>query len=395
MALLAVRKFDAAERRARLSERHLLAPQFRAADVLDAGDSVVAFHATDPATVFLSARARTEAVSPADVEDALYVERSLVKHLCMRRTLFVFRRELLSTVHSAAGRRVADQLKRRLVKDLEASGVASDGAAWIDAAADSTVALLARVGESSSSELRDAVPELQAVTVYAPRNGPPQDVPLAPRMLSYLSAAGLITRATNRANWNASRPAWTTPEQWLGARPDDVPEQEARADLVRRWLRAFGPATVEDLTWWMGSTLTAVRAALQDAGAVEVDLDGKPGVALSDDLDPTEPVEPYAALLPGLDPTPMGWKDRDWFLGPHRGAVFDVNGNIGPTAWWDGRIVGGWNQAASGDIFLQLLEDVGSDATVALEAEAERLTDWLGGVRVSPSFPSPLWRAGR
>jgi hypothetical protein len=167
-------------------------------------------------------------------------------------------------------------------------------------------------------------------------------------------------------------------------------ENEARARLVRRWLYAFGPATVADLKWWLGSTVAAVRRALSDVGAVDVDIDGRPGVALPDDLDPVDPVDPSAALLPGLDPATMGWFERDWYLGAHRSALFDTNGNAGTTAWWDGRIVGGWGQSANGDVVLQLLEDVGAEGTAALEAEASRLTAWLDGVRVAPRFPSPL-----
>ena len=86
----------------------------------------------------------------------------------------------------------------------------------------------------------------------------------------------------------------------------------------------------------------------------------------------------------------MGWYDRDWYLVGHRAQVFDTNGNGGPTAWWDGRIVGGWGQDNDGRVELRLLEDVGREAKRALTARADALTEWLGGVRVSPRFPSPL-----
>jgi hypothetical protein len=171
------------------------------------------------------------------------------------------------------------------------------------------------------------------------------------------------------------------------------PERVARAELVRRWLHAFGPATADDLKWWMGSTMAAVRTALADVGAVAVDLHGEPGVTLPDDLDPVAPPEPWAALLPSLDPTTMGWYRRDWYLGPHRAALFDGSGNGGATAWWDGRVVGGWTQAPDGEVTLHLLEDVGGEAEAALGREAARLTEWLAGVRVAPRFPSPLTRS--
>jgi Winged helix DNA-binding domain len=189
-----------------------------------------------------------------------------------------------------------------------------------------------------------------------------------------------------------SRPTWSRTSRWLGEEPVVPPEQEARAELVRRWLYAFGPATITDLKWWLGSTLAAVRTAVTAVGAVEVDLHGRPGVALPGDLDPVEAVEPYAALLPGLDPTTMGWYERDWYLGPYRTEVFDANGNAGPTAWWDGRIVGGWTQTASGEVVVQLLEDPGAEGKTALEQEAARLGEWLGGIRVTPRFASPLSR---
>jgi hypothetical protein len=98
------------------------------------------------------------------------------------------------------------------------------------------------------------------------------------------------------------------------------------------------------------------------------------------------------ALLPALDPTVMGWQDRSWFLGPHGLALFDVNGNAGPTVWLNGRVVGGWAQRRDGEIAIRLLEDVGADARKLIEDEASRLRDWLGEVRVIPRFRTPTER---
>jgi len=88
----------------------------------------------------------------------------------------------------------------------------------------------------------------------------------------------------------------------------------------------------------------------------------------------------------------MGWTERGWFLGDHAGALFDRSGNAGPTVWWDGRIVGGWAQRKDGEIAFRLLEDVGADALRAVEAQAETLATWLGKVRVTPRFRTPLER---
>ena len=97
-----MRKVEVEERRARLARRHRLAPDHRADDVVDAARSMVCLHGTDAATVYLSAWARVDGMKVADLDRALYTDRSLVKHLAMRRTLFVFPRETLAMAQAAA-----------------------------------------------------------------------------------------------------------------------------------------------------------------------------------------------------------------------------------------------------------------------------------------------------
>jgi hypothetical protein len=388
-----VRSVDVHERRARLARRHRLAPPHRAYDVVDAATSLVALHGTDPATVYLTAWARVDDMAMADMERALYVDRSLVKHLAMRRTLWVLPRHALAPAQAGASLRVADRERRRLVADVERAGLHVDGAGWLATARERVLTVLADGREASWTDLRAAVPLLEGSITYGEGRAWGGQVPVGPRVLTVLSAEGLIVRATNDGAWTASRHRWATTASWLGEGIPHRPEAEGLADMVEWWLRAFGPGTEVDLKWWLGTTVSAVRRALVDVGAVEVDLDGRTGFLLPDDLEPVGPVDPWAALLPPLDPTPMGWYQREWYLGAHRSQVFDSTGNAGPTAWWDGRIVGGWRIGDSAEVVLQLLEDVGSDGRDALEAEAGRLTAWLAGVRVLPRFPSPLSKA--
>ena len=182
-------------------------------------------------------------------------------------------------------------------------------------------------------------------------------------------------------------------KSWLGEDIEAQPEADGVAKLVELWLRSFGPGTAADVKWWLGATAAAVRKALADLQAVEVDLDGRTGYVLPDDLEPEGPLEGWAALLPPLDPTTMGWFERDWYLGPHKKQLFDASGNAGPTVWLDGRIVGCWRQSDTGEVVVQMLEDVGGEAVRAIEDESARLTGWLGGTGVLPRFPSPLSKA--
>ncbi len=118
-----------------------------------------------------------------------------------------------------------------------------------------------------------------------------------------------------------------------------------------------------------------------------------PGWVLPGDADAdegNEEGEPWVALLPCLDSTVMGWKERDWYLGVHSPRLFDRNGNAGPSVWVEGRMVGAWACADGGEIRLGILDDIGRERMEAVEAEAAALTSWLDGVRVTPRFRSPL-----
>jgi len=322
----------------------------------------------------------------------LYADRTLIKHLSMRRTLFVFSRELLAAATAGPGARVADSERRRTIRQIEASAVASDGLRWLGDAEAAVLAALESHPELSSSQLRDLAPIVDVKMRVGGAGKWGTDAPVGPRLLTILSAAGLAVRGNNRGGWNVSRPMWTSMTRWLGSPLDHVDTAAGIAQMTQAWLRAFGPGTANDLRWWLGVRTTDVKRALTDVAAVEVDLDGSVGYLLPDDLDPVAEVEPWVALLPALDPTPMGWADRDWYLGPHRAVLFDSNGNAGPTVWWDGRVVGGWSQRGNGEIVFQLLEDVGAAAVAAVEAEAARLAAWVGEVRFSPGFLPPFQR---
>ncbi len=351
---------------------------------------MVGWHATDPATPYLSLWGRIPGFTVADLDHEIYERRSVVKHLAMRRTLWLVPSRHLAIVQPAASDRVADNERRRLIADVEKAGVAKNGARWLERASKAVRAHLDEHGHASSAELRAALPELAGTYDPAPGKRWGGMTPIAPRVLTVLAVSGEMVRGPNTGAWTISRPRWVATPEWLGSEPVLAESDGARAELLALWLRTFGPATVADIKWWFGTTLTAARQALSAVGAVDVDLHGSPGYALPDDLDAEPEPEQWGALLPGLDVTTMGWVERSWYLGEHKGQVFDTNGNAGPTAWLNGRIVGGWRQDADARVQLQLLEDVGTQGRKVLRQKADELTGWLGGVRINPRFPSPL-----
>src|SRR5689334_25447001 len=155
---MARRRISDSERRSRIAVRHALAPTHRLADVAAVTRAMTVLHATEAATVHLAVTARAEGLKPEDVDAELYDARSVVKQLAMRRTLFVFPRDLLPAAWGSASARVAEQLAARLAKEVEAAGHAADGAAWLEEARAGVLAALAGGRALIAQEIRQAVP---------------------------------------------------------------------------------------------------------------------------------------------------------------------------------------------------------------------------------------------
>ena len=381
------------ERRARLGRRHHLGPDAAAPDVAGLVSDLVGLHATDPSSVYLAARARLREPTVDAMEHALYDERSVVRMLGMRRTVFVVPAGLVAVVHAACTTAIATRERARLVQHLEEVSLpAGEGSAWLRTVQEAAVAALEERGEATAAELAGVVPGLRHRLVFGVGSKWETTVAAGSRVLGVLAAEGRIVRGRPRGSWTSSQYRWAPASTWLPEAPATVGADEARAELVRRWLAAFGPATVADLAWWSGLPAGQVRRALSDVGTVDVHLDEGPALVLAGDLEATPEPPPWVALLPALDPTVMGWKERGWYLGDHGPALFDRSGNAGPTVWCDGRVVGGWAHRQDGEVAVRLLEDVGTEAAAAVDVEAERLGRWLGAARVTPRFHTPLER---
>jgi hypothetical protein len=380
-----------AQRRARLVARHHLG---RTADGADgAVRAVTAFHSTDPATPYLGAWARVPGFTTAHLDHALYGARTAWRLHAMRRTLFVVPTDDWPMFDAAAARDIAAKERRRVEQWLAAEMPAGRVGDWMAELESQVLDLLADGDARRTQDLTEAIPQLSTqVTLGSGRWA--QRAPVSSRLLYVMAMDGRIVRARPVGSWRSSQYHWASAAHWFGHIGQRRTPEEGRAALARSYLAAHGPATLTDIRWWTGWTVARTRRALADVDAVAVALDGDAeGFALPDDLPgdtDDRSATPTVALLPALDPTPMGWKERDWHLGPHGARLFDRNGNVGPTIWLDGRVVGGWAQRPDGRVVHHLLEDVGSAAAARIGDEAAALTTWMDGVAVTPRFRTPL-----
>jgi hypothetical protein len=356
--------------------------------------ALIALHATDPASVYLSVLARSAVSTLADVADAMYERRSLVRWMAMRRTLFVFPREDIPTVQAAVSIPLAAMLRRRLIRQLQRNGsdphIDGDVGRWLADLEERTEHALARRGTATGTQLADDEPALRTRILARAPSDRPQN--LTTSLLTLMSANGRLVRATPTGPWTSRHHRWEPVFRWWPQGLPPIDPTEAQRDLARQWLARFGPATTEDLRWWTGWNNTTTRRALQRLEIEEVDLHGQAGIVLARCAEES-PGDPAATLLPALDPTPMGWKNRDWFLGIDSSLVFDRAGNIGPTLWWDGEIIGSWAVAPNGDLRTRVVADRGAEAQVAINRAASQLHARLNGAAVTPAIRTPLEQA--
>ena len=359
-------------RRARLARRHGLAAEARAAGIRQAAAAMTALHATDQSAIHLALAARVDDLTVADVDRVLFDDRSLVRVMAMRRTVWAVGRDLLPSVLASAGARVAAEQTRAL-------GRLGLDPAWLAGARRRLVTLL-DARPLSAKEIREALPELdEKVTVGSGRWT--QQVAVLTQLLPLFAAEGVIVRGPNAGHWRLTRPVWASMGSWLGEDLTIPSADEGYANLVRRWLWTFGPGTEDDLVWWLGATKRAARRALSDVEAVAVTLDdGHIGWVLPDDTAdlerPVVAVDPWAALTPTLDPTLMGWRRRDWYLDPiHTRRLFDTMGNGTQALWVDGRVAGTWLQDDDGRVEVRPFGSVPGSLVAAAVARLDAFLD--------------------
>lgn len=381
-------RLDDEQRRRRLARRHRLIPSARAATVTQVVDDVVAMHSSDPLTVFLGIGQRLRDPSVEMIEAALYDARDVVRHHAMRSTLWVMTPTVAQWAHAACTRKIAASERARTLTLLDGDE------AWLDDAIERMCAVLRDSDVPlTTRELGRLLPDLDRTIRLAA--GTKNETTASGRSRALLQAGfeGSVLRGPPAGSWISSQYAWALSDRWLDIDWDAFDEETGRRELVGAWLARFGPATLTDLTWWSGMTKTAIRTALDGLETVPVELEQGEGIVLANDIHEEEDPGPWVGVLPGLDPTAMGWKERDWYLDPTIArSVTDRMGNIGPTVWVDGRILGGWVQRPDGSIATDV-GDLGVEHGRLLDAEIERITTFMGATRAKVRFPAPSQKA--
>ncbi len=362
--------------------------------VTEAVHAAAGVYATAP-TCYLSCAARLPGFRPAAF-DAAVGEGSLVLLRAMRGSAYTVPVDVLPVVVGATGATV----RTGMVRLVRAAGLPD-----VDYAG-----LADRIEAALSGRPAATLPEIRALLGDT---APPRREALQ-YAVTLMTAEARLVRAERRGGWRSDSYGYA---RWADRFPAPLQPAEpaqARVALARWYLRAFGPATSEDLRWWAGWPARDASAALAGLAAELVrvgliDPSGRPveAYALADELAALRDADPDSArgvrLLPVWDAYLMGYADRRRLLAEgDRPWVYDKSGNATSVVLVDGMVAGVWEHAGGpGEAFtvrVAPLTERDGRWWSSIEAAAEGLADAVGAVRLElqrAPRPGPLSAGAR
>ncbi len=327
----AIPVFDPGRVLARVLTRHHLGDSWEQQSADSVIYDVIGLTATDPLTPYRSLASRLPGFDAQALESALDERHSLVRWRGMRGLLMVVRRDFVPVIHGATSRQVI-----RYARDFAQSrGVTSTLYERL------APAVLAACAEAplSRQELRD-------------RLDPRADLGA---VLTLMNAEALLVRVRGERGRSDRRMLYAPTQQVLpGIELGRYSLDDARMQLLRAYVRGYGPVTRHDAAWWTGMDLKRVDRAVRmlEDELLEIALKGREGTWLmhAADVDELERAalmkQPNVAALPANDPLMLGYADRARFLDDvARPFVFDAANNSAPVVCVDGRVVAVWDVA--------------------------------------------------
>ncbi len=349
-----------------LRKQHLT-DESRSDDVVQTVRDIGGLHATSPTTSYLSLFSRTRNFSREKLDEELYNKRSLGKIRCVRKTVYILPKDIISTAF-AATRKLGEPASEKYSKYLGISQKEYE----------ETSRRIMRILEGRGMTTKEIKKALRTTMTVSP-------------IVNLMCDKGLLIRGKPQGGWKSNiHTYYLFHEYFPDVDLDAVDEAKARGLVVEQYLASFGPATENDAAWWTGfpkGQIKQIIRNLQDkVSHVEIQETKADQIILSSDMTSLMSVRPLNKhvinILPTLDPYMMGYKDRERYLDQeHYNFIFDRSGNASSTILLDGRVVGVWDFE---EPFLKifLFNDVKANILKEIYSKAENVGTFISGKEV-------------
>ncbi len=336
-----------------LSDQHVRLLRTRAQLLTPSADSVTdvravvervcGIQAQDSEAASLAIRVRSRELTGADVEQVLVHERSVVRTWALRGTLHLLATDDLQWLLPLLGPhfiRADARRRRQLGLDEATCGRALHEIRHV----------LANRGPCTRAELARHLVD----------RGLPGEGQAVPHLLSRAALEGILCLGPE----HAGKATYTLLRDWVDQghlvqervyAASDATRTAAHTELVKRYLRAFGPATPDDMSAWSGLPISKTRAAWERIPAMltEVTIAGRPAWMLKEQARLDDPLakptrdgvaaRPVVRLLPSFDTYLLGYRSRELVVDPrHTRRIHPGGGVLRPAVLVDGKAVGTW-----------------------------------------------------
>ena len=346
----------------RMRRQHLI-EKAPAGNLLEAVEAVHGIQAQIAAHAIFAVAQRVRGCTPAEIERALWTDRTLIKTWAMRGTVHwlpaVEEPLFVAAMQVIRGPSIARWWKTE--------GVSTDQVRQLHAAVMDALA----TGPMTRQEVADTV--VPVVGDWA-----------EPYLLSSwgsgfkrMCQSGLIifgpSRGTNVTF--ARRDYWTS-----HLAPDD--ENGALRELMRRYVRSFGPVTIRDAAYWLGATIRDIKAEWERLVPefVPVQVAGEERWLLAGDLDDLMAMEGATLpvrLVPAFDPLLLAHRAKTDLLAESlRKRIYGAAAWVYPSVLVKGAIAGKWQYERKAKTMIVTVEPftrITKQSQRAIQREADHL----------------------
>jgi uncharacterized protein YcaQ len=349
--------------------RHRLLDRARRGRELETIEGILGLNAQGALNYGLSLWARVEGLDRKFINAAI-LDRRLIRSWFMRNTVHILPVSLAHLARAALRDSLVAEWNQWTVK----TGSKESPSSWERHYGGVLEAL--REGPIAMSEILDRV------------GGGPDDKRVLHRVVREMSLKGLVCNAASRGPWyHDAEHTYADASQW--APPASYVEpNEARRVLLLRYMRSYGPATIQDYAYWTGMKVSDARATLEEVKPAlsEVRAERHKGrlYALKEDLPELEATEekPSLRLLPKFDALIMSHRDKTRLMDEEtRRRVFLPTAEAAATIFVDGRVEGVWSIKRLGSAWnleLQLFRRLDGEAEETLQAELDAMRAFTG-----------------
>jgi hypothetical protein len=312
-----------------------------------------AVQAQDNFASYLGLRARSSAVTDADVRRSIDIDRTVVRTWLMRGTIhLVDTRDLRWLV-----RLIGPSISRKYRTRWRQIGLT-------DEVLHRSVELLPELladGPLTRHEIRAGL-AARGVALDSPD-------PQAPtHAIVHASTTGLICRGPDRGRHST----FVLTDDWLPGSPEGPSGDDALAELARRYFAAYSPATAADFSTWSGLAASRAIELIRDE-LTEADVGGRPGFRLGGVV-----AGRGLRLLPAFDNYVIGYRDRTAILAADRHPHVYQGGMIRPVVLLDGAVIGTWAlDRAKNRLAVSPFDPLSPSVRRRLDAEAEDVGRFL------------------